>query len=809
MKKISYLVLVIFFFAVNVLAHCGNGVSGEVRGLPEGQSATVVADCSSATDVVTHPVKGYSLTGLPDEVCTITVQAPSNCTVDPSLGHSFDFSEEPGIRSNKHFYLTCEPDPEPFTIITKKIVCENESYLPNWGASSTPITENTATEFLSLVNASGTVCELNDWAFQWAPQGTSNPGDGVTEAGTPWTTFTGGSVEIDMSLVEGDSYVWVREVTDPAYVPFTGANTTEDESAEMYCHTDTLKYDNYDRVDGIQAGETYYCIGFNAEIPPDNIGPIAVITGTTTVTLGDPVMLSATSSYDTDGTIVEYLWEFDGATSSADTMSHIYSATGTYPVVLTVTDDDGATSTATVTVEVAVEEEGSVNEGPTAVLKADPTTVYVDETVAFDAASSTDDVGIVEYLLEFGDGATSSLATTTHSYSATGTYSVVLTVTDGEGATSTDTVNVTVEEEEQGPYCGDDVCNGSETCSTCSQDCGACSIGGGGGGGWFPVLIISHEEVEYLGDGSVTVTWKTNLPATSQVVYGDDSINRSDLGSVPEYGYDSVNDESFNMRTSHSMLVAGLTHGTQYYFRPVSDKGGIAEAVGKEVTYTFAQENPTPVVSAPQVCNYLLEYIKLGANNNPVEVEKLEKFLNEFENENSSVNGIYEQADYEAVKRFQIKYREDILDPWNHDEATGYVYITTKKKVNELYCEREFPLTASQEAEVVAFKAMLQSITQEAAAENATQSNVEIEVVDLGSDAEDEGTETIDYSIIGMSEYEPPSATDDDTTSEDEPLAAAAAGAKSSWTTFCYFYGFIFVLILIGAIMLLYKIRKN
>ncbi len=33
------------------------------------------------------------------------------------------------------------------------------------------------------------------------------------------------------------------------------------------------------------------------------------------------------------------------------------------------------------------------------------------------------------------------------------------------------------------PSCGDSTCNGSETCSTCSADCGSCPSGGGGGGG--------------------------------------------------------------------------------------------------------------------------------------------------------------------------------------------------------------------------------------------------------------------------------------------------------------------------------------
>jgi len=49
--------------------------------------------------------------------------------------------------------------------------------------------------------------------------------------------------------------------------------------------------------------------------------------------------------------------------------------------------------------------------------------------------------------------------------------------------------SVTISQQEN-EYCGDDICNGAETCSTCDEDCGTCSSsssssssGGGGGGG--------------------------------------------------------------------------------------------------------------------------------------------------------------------------------------------------------------------------------------------------------------------------------------------------------------------------------------
>ena len=36
------------------------------------------------------------------------------------------------------------------------------------------------------------------------------------------------------------------------------------------------------------------------------------------------------------------------------------------------------------------------------------------------------------------------------------------------------------------PYCGDGTCNGDETCSSCSSDCGSCPSSGGGGGSYSP-----------------------------------------------------------------------------------------------------------------------------------------------------------------------------------------------------------------------------------------------------------------------------------------------------------------------------------
>ncbi|MFB6099813.1 MAG: PKD domain-containing protein, partial [Candidatus Nanohalobium sp.] len=77
------------------------------------------------------------------------------------------------------------------------------------------------------------------------------------------------------------------------------------------------------------------------------------------------------------------------------------------------------------------------NDAPTAKFSYSPSSPRVGQQVTFDASSSSDDSGIVDYSWSFGDGDSSSGSTVTHTFEETGNYPVSLTVEDSEGETDT------------------------------------------------------------------------------------------------------------------------------------------------------------------------------------------------------------------------------------------------------------------------------------------------------------------------------------------------------------------------------------
>jgi PKD repeat protein len=87
------------------------------------------------------------------------------------------------------------------------------------------------------------------------------------------------------------------------------------------------------------------------------IHPVAIFTpSTTSAYVGDQVTFDASASYDDDGCIISYNWNFGDAnmTTAADpVIIHTYSTAGNYTVTLTVTDNDGLSDATTTNLEIS------------------------------------------------------------------------------------------------------------------------------------------------------------------------------------------------------------------------------------------------------------------------------------------------------------------------------------------------------------------------------------------------------------------------------------------------------------------------
>jgi PKD repeat protein len=141
---------------------------------------------------------------------------------------------------------------------------------------------------------------------------------------------------------------------------------------------------------------------------------------------GLTLYVDASGSYDIDGWIVEYAWDWgDGTTGTGVMADHTYSMAGIYTVTLTVVDNLGASGSMSAT---------TLPHNPPV---AEFTYTINYHTILVDASSSYDMEGTIEsYLWDWGDGSIGDGVTATHTY-LRGSYTLTLTVVNNWGLTDT------------------------------------------------------------------------------------------------------------------------------------------------------------------------------------------------------------------------------------------------------------------------------------------------------------------------------------------------------------------------------------
>jgi spore coat protein H len=231
-----------------------------------------------------------------------------------------------------------------------------------------------------------------------------------------------------------------------------------------FSHTVTTAVDgNYYRVRAYHSSDTTRgaaspALQFNALDPGANpVAAAAVDTNHGEAPLS--CAFSAAGSSDSDGSIAQYLWDFDGdgafefdASTTSGSTTKVFSAAGTYMVRLKVIDDDGRWDSDELTVYVTGP---GAADPPEAYAHAMPHQGWAPLTVYASAYGTTDNGTVTALEWDFdGDGtyetdATSAEGYANHTFTTAGNYNVNLRATDDHGNQSVDTVVVEVRDKQQ------------------------------------------------------------------------------------------------------------------------------------------------------------------------------------------------------------------------------------------------------------------------------------------------------------------------------------------------------------------------
>ena len=361
---------------------------------------------------------------------------------------------------------------------------------------------------------------------------------------------------------------------------------------------------------------------FNQNQPPIAVASANPTSGAAPLT----VAFDGTASNDPDGDALTYAWDLDGDgafdDAAAATASFTYTQPGMLTATLQVTDPSGATGTSSVTISAG-------NTPPTAVIDTPTagTTWKVGDVINFAGHATDPQDGILppsgltwslvlqhcpstchEHPLGTFPGTSGSFTTIDHEYPSH--LELRLTATDADGLTDTkniqlfpQTIDLTFNSIPAGltlavgstsqptPFNRTAILGGTLSMSAPSPQASggtAYEFLGWSDGGAQTHNIVANASGSYSatyqvrlggpvisqvvarpGPGRVTITWRTDVPADSEVQYG----------TTTAYGGTAF---ERTLVTDHSVTITGLARKAQYFFQVLSRDlvGSLSSATG-------------------------------------------------------------------------------------------------------------------------------------------------------------------------------------------------------------------------------------
>jgi PKD repeat protein len=215
-----------------------------------------------------------------------------------------------------------------------------------WDYGGQSISSGAVVEVVLTLTISPDISGITDFSFDIITVNTVNdipvanagPDQSVSDAngdGVETVTLDGSaSSDIDNLVsyqwTEGSTVLGTTAIISPSFpvgIHTVTLTVTDSEGASAWDETTTIVLANQEPVADAGSGRSVY--------------------------VGDVVSFDGSDSYDPDGAVVSYEWDFgDEEIDSGESVTHIYTSKGTYAVTLTLTDNGGLTSLNQITVTV-------------------------------------------------------------------------------------------------------------------------------------------------------------------------------------------------------------------------------------------------------------------------------------------------------------------------------------------------------------------------------------------------------------------------------------------------------------------------
>jgi len=180
-------------------------------------------------------------------------------------------------------------------------------------------------------------------------------------------------------------------------------------------------------------------------------------------------------------------------------------------------------------------------------------------------------------------------------------------------------------------------------------------------------LVISGIQVSNITDLAGTISWMTDKPGTSQVIYG----------TTNAYGATTTLDQ--NLATSHNATLAGLTPSTTYHFKVTSQDGSGNEATSQDQTFTTHSTVPTSTEVGTEIGMHAPEFTLSTLDGKQVSLTELRGkmvILNFWQDIQQSRNEL------SVIQEVYVKWPRDKLAvlaiSWKQTQAVTQAVATNK-----------------------------------------------------------------------------------------------------------------------------------